>query len=484
MVSSQRPAHGPRRCVLVAATSHGACGRATTRSTNETFDPLAHSAGRCALSPLQAASLAVLCIVLAALVAAAEAAITSLPAARLMALRDELGSARSTHLSRYLRDPVGLLSRWLSFRIAMLVIATQLVSNDPMPGQTLAARMGIVAALVIFYTTVVEVFGALARSRASEWVPRALAVTRPVDWIMSPVGWPIALLAGRAVKWFPGPLVDPETTKHMAEREVEYVVEAAENAGVIDSPRGEIMQNVLEFKDVTVRDVMVPRTQVQTLPATTTLSKALAMVSEDGHSRIPVYDGTVDNVVGVLHAKDLFRVMSGSLEDPSRKLPARATVLSVVRKPVLQVSPSQLAMSLLREMQSRHQHMAIVIDHFGGLSGIVTLEDLLEELVGDIADEHDEEEPDIVEHEDGRIVVVATIAIAELEDKLGVDFPSDADYASLGGFLADQSGRVPVPSTIVTWMGFVFTVCEGDARRATKVEIVREVPSTTEPATK
>jgi CBS domain containing-hemolysin-like protein len=241
-----------------------------------------------------------------------------------------------------------------------------------------------------------------------------------------------------------------------------------------------MLQNVLEFKDVTVRDVMVPRTKMNALPATTPILKALGSVAEEGHSRVPVYDGAIDNIVGVLHVKDLFRLVGAALIAGTLPADIKGTLLSVLRKPVLQVPPSQPAMQLLRDMQARRTHMAVVIDEFGAVAGLVTLEDLLEELVGEIADEHDDiEDESFVEHTTGRYVAAAAIPIGELGDRLGVEFPEDDGYASLGGFLAEMAGRVPVPGTVVEWEGFTFTVREGDARKATKVEIVaRSLEST------
>jgi putative hemolysin len=412
-----------------------------------------------------------LCVLLGSFVAAAEASVSSMNEPRLRALTDELGPARSRHLTRYLEDPHGLLSRLLTFRIAMLVLASQLVRHALVPERSVAALLASTVGLVVLWAMVVEGFSALGRSRSAAWAPWALSFTRPVEWIVTPLATPAAWLSRAISRRTRHGRVD-ETDKSVTEREVEYVVEAAESTGALDPRRGEMLQNVLEFKDVTVRDVMVPRTRMNALPATTPLLKALASVGEEGHSRVPVYDGSIDNVVGILHVKDLFRTV-GSAVQASAAHELKGTLLPVLRRPVLQVPPTQSAMQLLRDMQSRRTHMAVVIDEFGAVSGLVTLEDLLEELVGEIADEHDDlEEEAFAEIEPGRFVAAAAIPIGELGDRLGVEFPEDEGYASLGGFLAERSGRVPVPGTVVSWGGFTFTVREGDARRATRVEIL------------
>jgi putative hemolysin len=413
------------------------------------------------------------CVFAGSLVAGAEASIASMPDPRLRALADELGEPRARHIHRYLGDPHTLLSRWLTFRILMLVVASQLVARALVPDAKPLASALVLLAFVAVWAAIVEIFSSIGRARAAKLTPLALEITRPVEWLMAPIAAPVAALARRATK---RASAEPEESdRSVIEREVEYVVEAAENQGALDPRRGEMLQNVLEFKDVTVRDVMVPRTKINALPARTPCVEALVLVSDEAHSRVPVYDGAIDNVVGILHVKDLFRQVGAQLAKGIAPADIKGTLLNVIRKPVLQVPPTQSAMQLLRDMQSRRTHMAVVIDEFGAVAGLVTLEDVLEELVGDIADEHDDvEDAEFVEQATGQYVAAAAIAIGELSERLGVEFPDDEGYASLGGFLAERAGRVPVPGTVVQWEGFTFTVREGDARRATKVEIVVE----------
>lgn len=415
------------------------------------------------------------CVLAGSFVAAAEASITSMTEARLRALADKLGDARSKHIQRYLADPYALLSRWLTFRIVMLVLASQLVSRT-LALSSSSTRTAIVLFVFIgAWATMVELFSAIGRARGAKLVPLALEITRPVEWVMAPLAAPIAAIARLASKL--ASAETEESDRSVIEREVEYVVEAAENKGALDPRRGEMLQNVLEFKDVTVRDVMVPRTNISALPARTPCIEALVRVTEEAHSRVPVYDGTIDNIVGILHVKDLFRQVGAQLAKGTPPQEIKGTLLNVIRKPVLQVPPMQSAMQLLREMQARRTHMAVVIDEFGAVAGIVTLEDLLEELVGEIADEHDDvEDAEFVERATGKFVASAAMAISDLSERLGVEFPEDG-YVSLGGFLAERSGRVPVPGTTVQWNGFTFTVLEGDTRKATKVEIVVNKPN-------
>ena len=435
------------------------------------------------MSPWASLIGALLCVLAGSFVAGAEAAIASMPEPRLRALADELGASRARHIVRYLADPHALLSRWLTFRIAMLVIASQLLTSALGARTSPLAIAGALLAFIVTWAAIVEAFASVGRARADAIAPWGLRVIRPVEYLMAPIAAPIAALARIAARRARETEPD-DAIKRLNEREVEYVVEAAESAGALDPRRGEMLQNVLEFKDIAVRDIMVPRTKMHALPARTNIIEALVKVGDEAHSRVPVYDGAIDNVVGILHVKDLFRDVGAAIAKGMPAHEIKTTLLSVIRKPVLHVPPNQPAMQLLRDMQARRTHMAVVIDEFGAVAGLVTLEDLLEQLVGEIHDEHDDvEELPVVEQGAGRYVAAATIPIGELGDQLGVEFPEDEGYASLGGFLAERAGRVPVPGTVVEWSGLTFTVREGDARRATKVEIVtkQEERSTAEP---
>ena len=263
----------------------------------------------------------------------------------------------------------------------------------------------------------------------------------------------------------------------VTEKELEYVVEAAQSVGAINPVRARVLQNVFGLKDRVARDIMVPRTRIVALDVTTELEEAVRQLSEEGHSRVPIYRGKIDEVVGVLIAKDLFRVATArSSTPPGAAPPALGTVEGVMRRPPLYVTDAQPVLSVLREMQARRMHIAMVVDEFGALVGLVTLEDVLEELVGEIEDEHDDRAPDteFVEVSKGKYLASAAMPIEGLGRRLEVEFPEEGDYASLGGFLAARAGKVPEVGTVVIWEGLRFIVREGDKRKATRVEIVRD----------
>jgi CBS domain containing-hemolysin-like protein len=209
---------------------------------------------------------------------------------------------------------------------------------------------------------------------------------------------------------------------------------------------------------------MVPRRKILGIEQSTPLADVIALVGRERHSRYPVYRENLDNIVGQLYAKDLFAfVGDGSISE--RRLS------DIVRATVMFVSESQPAARILHDMRSKRLHMAIVSDEFGGTAGLVTLEDIMEEIVGDIRDEKDREEP-IQRMGDGRMVADASVSIADLEHALGRTLPDDGEFESLGGLIVSRAGRVPKVGATVQVDGMKLIVREADETRVVKVEIV------------
>ncbi len=418
--------------------------------------------------------IAAVLLVLGASMAGIEAALLALPEARLRAMRDELGD-RGGLLQTYLNDPSRTLSRLLAGRVLGPILATALVTHavdtPSSPPWVAVLTVGAVAGV---YGLLSEVVVTGCRMRARAIAPGALRWIRPLTLALSP----FAALLAAAGRWT-ARRMDAHGTDEGAsvtEKEVEYVVEAAQRAGAVDEDSREMVENIFELKGRTARELMVPRMKMVILDADTPLDEAVQVLREEGHSRVPVYREQSDNVVGILVAKDLFRVATNGWRERDGKEVRRLEDL--VRRPVFFVSENQAALSVLRDMQSRRMHLAVVVDHHGSVRGLVTLEDVLEELVGDIEDEHDHEDDstahDLVPLADNRWLASAAIAIDDLGERLAVNFPDDGEYASLGGFLASRAGKVPEVGTVVLWSGLRFVVREGDKRRAIKVEIVRD----------
>ncbi|MDB4989659.1 MAG: Magnesium and cobalt efflux protein CorC, partial [Myxococcaceae bacterium] len=293
----------------------------------------------------------------------------------------------------------------------------------------------------------------------------------PVELFFAPIAAPL-LAAGTLVdRMFPPrPEDDPE---RITEADVEQLIEQGEEVGSITQDHAAMLRAVLDFHDMTSREIMVPRTQMVAIEIHTPIDQVLDLVIRTGHSRYPVYRERADQVVGVLYAKDLFGVQRD--QQPSQ--PA-VKLAEIVRKDVFFVAETHKIGALLKEMQSRRVHLAVVTDEFGGTAGVITLEDILEEIVGDIQDEHDREEPEVRAVGAGRYEADASVSLHHLEEVVGVPLkPRDSSADSLGGLLVETAGRVPAPGERIELGGLTFTVINSDARHVERVEIARFNPA-------
>lgn len=229
-----------------------------------------------------------------------------------------------------------------------------------------------------------------------------------------------------------------------------------------------ILANVLRLRGTAAADSMVPRPDILALPESTTLAEALAFVAREGHSRYPVYRETLDDVVGMVHIKDLYGWVGRE---------ADFRLSSVLRRPLF-VAPSTPVLDLLLDMRLKRTHLALVVDEFGGIDGLVTIEDLVEEIVGDIADEHDEQDvPLLVERADGTIDVDARLPLEDFEAKLGpvlTEAERDADVETVGGLVFHAAGRLPARGETVSHpSGWSFRVLEADRARLKRLRVSR-----------
>jgi CBS domain containing-hemolysin-like protein len=397
--------------------------------------------------------------------AAGDAALTEIPEGRMQALSAE-GSPTAATFRRFARDPTGILSRWLVGRVLAITLAAMLLGEAArLAGLERYAIAAAVLGTVLMYGTFAEVIGTLARRRPEQLGGVVLGILWPVEWVLAPLADPLAIL-GR----FVGRRVPKARTvdARLTESEVEWAVSEGEKAGSIAPAPAEMIRKVLDFKDLTAREVMVPRRHILGIEIAMPIADVVALVVSEKHSRYPVYRENIDNVVGLLYAKDLFVVMrDGKVGTPK--------LSEIVRTPVLFVTESQPAGKILQDMRSRRMHVAIVSDEFGGTAGLITLEDIIEEIVGDIRDEHDGEAP-IQTDGDGRLVADASVPLAYVAQALGKPFSVDGEFESLGGLIVSRAGRVPPVGATVHVDGVKLIVREADETRVVRVEIVPERP--------
>jgi CBS domain containing-hemolysin-like protein len=303
----------------------------------------------------------------------------------------------------------------------------------------------------------------LARALAV-WNPRlALRVTAPfvrgARLLLYPVVAPLSALLVRIGE---RQQLSEEEREEEQEEEVEALIEVGEREGLLEAEEGEMMRGIVDLDEKLVREIMTPRTDIVALPAETPLPEARRVVLEAGHSRLPVHHGSIDNVVGVLHSRDLLQAWEDGNE--------RQTIGHYLR-PATFVPETLSAAELLSGMRQKTQ-IAVVVDEYGGTAGIVTLEDLLEEIVGEIRDEHDEEEELVRQKNESTWVINAVAHVDELESLFGVEF-EERDFDTVGGLVVSTFGRVPYEGESVVVQGLRIEVIQADQRRVHKVRIRR-----------
>jgi CBS domain containing-hemolysin-like protein len=328
-----------------------------------------------------------------------------------------------------------------------------------LPAQVSAATLGTVAALaIVTYGHVV--FGELApRSAAlnhpeevSRWLVPPLMV---FAWLTAPFTWVLNKSAELVLRMFRQTAMNAEENVHSAE-ELRILVEQSQEGGVLERQDAALIEGVFEFSEKNAREVMTPRTEIDALDIESTLEEAIQFIIDTQRSRYPVYEESIDNIIGLVLAKDLIPVLRAS--------PPQFALTAIMR-PIHVVPGSREVEEVLADFKRRKEHMAVVLDEYGGTAGVVTMEDLLEEIVGEILDEHDEPEMAATTGEPGADVVVpGAMHIGELNERYGLDVPDD-EYTTIGGYIFGALGRLPTVGDRVTASHAVFTVKSMDGRR-------------------
>jgi putative hemolysin len=348
------------------------------------------------------------------------------------------GYLASRHLDPWLRTSP--LARYLpaSFEAAFIVglgiVYVELVLGELVP-KALALRFTETAALLVSWPFQVM-------SRASR-LPVAL-LTASTRGVLRLCG--VRELGGRTF---------------VSEEEIKHLVREGRQQGVLNQTEMELIHSVFEFTDTPVRKVMVPRPKIFALDANTPPDEVGSLIVESGFSRIPAYEGSVDNIVGLLYVKDALRLLE-------KRQPV---VVRKILHPVHFVPETKKVGSLLKELQKRRTHMAVVIDEHGSVTGLVTLEDLLEEIVGEIQDEYDWEERPVERLRDGSLVVEGTVTAAELREGYQVPLPESPEFETVAGFMLDRLGSVPKGGEVVTVGDYRLTVVDVERNRISKVKI-------------
>ncbi len=246
--------------------------------------------------------------------------------------------------------------------------------------------------------------------------------------------------------------------------EINELMDEGQAMGLISNEESHMVHGVLDLKETRADSIMIPRTEISSAPVNSTLGEITELVKNCGHTRIPIHKENIDKILGILHAKDLLKLWG---EPQSSKIP-----VEILRKPYY-VPANQNVSELLRDLKEKKTHLAIVTDEYGGTAGIITIEDILEEIVGEILDEHDTEEALLTTANDGSVLVDARLEIEKLEEYLDVRLPR-GDYESVGGFVIHLQGKIPEVNETLSFEGLEFTIIEADQRKIDKILVTRK----------
>ncbi|MEM2124261.1 MAG: hemolysin family protein [Methanolinea sp.] len=405
----------------------------------------------------------IICLVLSAFFSASEVALISISRAKVRTLVNERRPGAEM-LSRLKEDPHKFLVTILIgnniVNVAAASIATALtISLFGNIGVGIAT--GVVVILLLVFG---EIGPKMYATHNAEKL--SLAVARPIyvlSIVLSPLIWLVSKVNLRGTS--AAGIAEPAVT----EEEIKEWIEVGKEEGAIEQEDREMLFTVLEFGDTTAREIMTPRVDVATIDDERSIEEALQLFNETGFSRLPVYHENMDNIVGILNIKDVFASMVTGKKNVGIK--------DLMYDPFF-VPESKKIDDLLRELQLRKVQMAIVLDEYGSFAGIVTVEDILEEIVGDILDEFDREEPSIQKVGEGIYLVDAKVWVEEINDELDLSLPVSESYESIGGLVIDRLGRIPHPgeSVYIKECHTTLVVTQMLGRRIVKVKVIQHPP--------
>lgn len=404
-----------------------------------------------------------LLLLFSAAFSSSETAITSIPIAKIRQLReeDEKSAEILKNMKRKTNDIIAsiLIGNNIVNTAATAVLTEVIVEKFASRNSTLIATTIMTILILIIGEITPKSFA------AQNPVKVAVKVARPLELlatIFKPILFILTRITNGIIKILGGEILT--NTPFVTEEEIRSLVDVGEEEGTIRHQEKEMIEGVFEINDIDVTEVMVPRIDIIATAEDSKLREALDLIITYGHSRIPVYRETIDNIVGILYAKDILPFASLRDERFDEKS------ISELMRPAYYIPETKKVNQLLRELQQQKVHMAIVLDEYGGTEGLVTIEDILEEIVGDILDEYDNEIELIEKIDENMFLVRADVSLEEINEIFQTDLPEE-EFDSLGGFVFSTLGRVPVKGDIVTYKNLEMTVKELDNRRIVSIEV-------------
>ncbi|MBC7744332.1 MAG: HlyC/CorC family transporter [Flavobacterium sp.] len=306
-----------------------------------------------------------------------------------------------------------------------------------------------------------------------ELAPKSIAIQRPINTTMGialplhffyllfrPFIWLLNGFANFILKLIGISTIGSHESHHSSE-ELQYLLDQGKESGALENNEHELIRNVFDFNERVVKNIMVPRTKISGIELTTLHDEILQKVIGEGYSRIPVYDDSIDKIIGIVHAKDILPLLANNKQ---------IVLNDIIRKPYF-IHESKKINDLMAEFQQKRIQIAIVLDEFGGTAGMVTLEDIVEELVGEIQDEYDEEKPIVDKVSETEFIVNATASIYDINEYLPHDLPEDGDYDTVGGLLSTLLGKIPDVGETHEFHGYTFTILKKAEQNVESVKL-------------
>lgn len=395
---------------------------------------------------------------------AAETALTSISRIKLKNLVEE-GDQQAAKIEQLLAEPNVFLSTILVVNSVAVIVASSMATVLAL---RFSADWGELISTVLI-SLVVLIFCEITPKTAAvqnplRWARALVGPVRGTAWVLSPIVGALGVITSVFVRMMGGQI------KHrgpfITEEELRLLVTVGEEEGVLEEEETEMIRSIFEFADTTAREVMVPRIDMVTLSSIATVTEAVDVALQGGFSRIPVYEESVgvDEIIGILYTKDMLRQMRENHDS----LPIRGLV-----RPAYFVPETKKLDDLLREICQNRIHMVMVVDEYGSIAGLVTIEDLVEEIVGDIKDEYDREENLYEKINDNEYVFDAKISIYDFNELMEMHL-DDTDYETLGGFVYAQLDKIPSPGDTIIYERMTFTVLATRGRRITKIRVLRK----------
>jgi len=414
-------------------------------------------------------ALLVISLILSAFFSGSEVALFSLDKKKIRELKKShriVGSYIQVLLENPRRLLVTILLGNTIVNISASIIAV-LIALDAAASLNISKEVALFLQIIIL-TAIILFIGEITPKLWANRFPVQFAklVAIPLYWI-SIIFYPIAKIITDILRFVTSRIKSDKTKTALKETEISELAEFGAEKGTFEEGENEIIQSIVDFKNVTAREVMTPRVDIVAVSIDTGFEELMNVITDSGHSRIPLYDNNLDNIAGIIYAKDLLPY----LRNPELR---KTLSLRKIARDAMFVPETKLINDLLHDFQDKKMHLGIVVDEYGGTAGLISLEDVIEEIVGDIRDEYDREEKEIIKLSENSYMVLGKVSIFELNELLEQDLASENDdYDTVGGFIFNHAGIIPAQGFHFTYNNYKFTVKEVINKRINKVLVER-----------